>query len=103
MLSGGQRQRIALARAVLKKPSILILDEATSALDTESEMYVQKALNEIINLQTTFVIAHRLSTIKNATYICVVENGQITESGTHEELMQKGGKYQYLYSLQFRD
>lgn len=103
MLSGGQRQRIALARAVLKKPSILILDEATSALDTESEMYVQKALNEIINLQTTFVIAHRLSTIKNATYICVVENGKIIESGTHEELMKKGGKYQYLYSLQFRD
>ena len=103
MLSGGQRQRIALARAVLKRPSILILDEATSALDTESEMYVQKALNEIINLQTTFVIAHRLSTIKNATYICVVENGQITEAGTHEELMKKGGKYQYLYSLQFRD
>lgn len=103
MLSGGQRQRIALARAVLKKPSILILDEATSALDTESEMYVQRALNEIINLQTTFVIAHRLSTIKTATYICVVENGQIIESGTHEELMKRGGKYQYLYSLQFRE
>lgn len=103
MLSGGQRQRIALARAVLKKPSILILDEATSALDTESEMYVQKALNEIINLQTTFVIAHRLSTIKTATYICVVENGKITEAGTHEELMKRGGKYQYLYSLQFRE
>ena len=103
MLSGGQRQRIALARAVLKKPSILILDEATSALDTESEMYVQRALNEIINLQTTFVIAHRLSTIKTATYICVVENGQILESGTHEELMKRGGKYQYLYSLQFRE
>lgn len=103
MLSGGQRQRIALARAVLKKPSILILDEATSALDTESEMYVQKALNEIINLQTTFVIAHRLSTIKTATYICVVENGNIIESGTHEELMKRGGKYQYLYSLQFRE
>ncbi|WP_297277209.1 ABC transporter ATP-binding protein, partial [uncultured Brachyspira sp.] len=103
MLSGGQRQRIALARAVLRRPSILILDEATSALDTESEMYVQKALNEIINLQTTFVIAHRLSTIKNATYICVVEDGKIIESGTHEELMNKGGKYQYLYSLQFRE
>lgn len=103
MLSGGQRQRIALARAVLKKPSILILDEATSALDTESEMYVQKALNEIINLQTTFVIAHRLSTIKTATYICVVENGKIIESGTHKKLMKKGGKYQYLYSLQFRE
>ena len=103
MLSGGQRQRIALARAVLKKPSILILDEATIALDTESEMYVQKALNEIINLQTTFVIAHRLSTIKTATYICVVENGKIIESGTHEELMKRGGKYQYLYYLQFRE
>ena len=103
MLSGGQRQRLALARAVVKRPSILILDEATSALDTESEMYVQKALNEIINLQTTFVIAHRLSTIKNATYICVVEDGKIIESGTHEELMKRGGKYQYLYSLQFRD
>lgn len=103
MLSGGQRQRIALARAVVKKPSILILDEATSALDTESEMYVQKALNEIINLQTTFVIAHRLSTIKNATYICVVEDGKIIEAGTHQELMGMGGKYQYLYSLQFRD
>ena len=87
----------------MKKPSILILDEATSALDTESEMYVQRALNEIINLQTTFVIAHRLSTIKTATYICVVENGQIIESGTHEELMKRGGKYQYLYSLQFRE
>ena len=103
MLSGGQRQRIALARAVVKRPSILILDEATSALDTESEMYVQKALNEIINLQTTFVIAHRLSTIKNATYICVVEDGKIIESGTHDELMKRGGKYQYLYSLQFRE
>lgn len=103
MLSGGQRQRLALARAVLRKPSILILDEATSALDTESEMYVQKALNEIINLQTTFVIAHRLSTIKNATHICVVENGQIIESGTHDELIKREGKYQYLYSLQFRD
>ena len=103
MLSGGQRQRLALARAVLQKPSILILDEATSALDTESEMYVQKALNDIIHFQTTFVIAHRLSTIKNATLICVVENGQIIESGTHEELIKKGGKYQYLYSLQFRE
>lgn len=103
MLSGGQRQRIALARAVLRKPSILILDEATSALDTESEMYVQKALNNIISLQTTFVIAHRLSTIKNATYICVIEDGQIIESGTHEQLIKKKGKYQYLYSLQFRE
>lgn len=103
MLSGGQRQRLALARAVLQKPSILILDEATSALDTESEMYVQKALNDIVKFQTTFVIAHRLSTIKNATYICVVENGQIIESGSHDELIKKGGKYQYLYSLQFRE
>lgn len=103
MLSGGQRQRIALARAVLRKPSILILDEATSALDTESEMHVQKALNDIVHLQTTFVIAHRLSTIKNATKICVVENGKIIEYGSHDELMSKDGKYKYLYSLQFRN
>lgn len=103
MLSGGQRQRLALARAVLRKPDILILDEATSALDTESEMYVQKALNGIIRLQTTFVIAHRLSTIKTANKIFVVENGNIIESGTHEDLIKKGGKYQYLYSLQFRE
>lgn len=103
MLSGGQRQRIALARAVLRQPLILILDEATSALDTESEMHVQKALNTIVHLQTTFVIAHRLSTIKNANYICVIDDGKIIESGTHSDLMKHGGKYQYLYSLQFRD
>ncbi len=102
MLSGGQRQRIALARAVFRKPSILILDEATSALDTESEMHVQNALNEIIHMQTTFVIAHRLSTIKNANIIYVVENGQIIESGTHDELIKANGKYQKLYSIQFR-
>ena len=103
MLSGGQRQRIALARAVLREPLILILDEATSALDTESEMHVQNALNTIVHLQTTFVIAHRLSTIKNANYICVIDDGKIIESGTHDELMKHGGKYQYLYSIQFRD
>ncbi len=102
MLSGGQRQRIALARAVLRKPSILILDEATSALDTESEMHVQNALNEIIHMQTTFVIAHRLSTIKNANMIYVVENGKIIENGTHDELVKANGKYQKLYSLQFK-
>ncbi len=102
MLSGGQRQRIALARAVLRRPAILILDEATSALDTESEMHVQNALNEIIHMQTTFVIAHRLSTIKNANMIHVVENGKIIESGSHDDLIKVDGKYKKLYSLQFR-
>ncbi len=102
MLSGGQRQRIALARAVLKRPSILILDEATSALDTESEMHVQNALNEIIHMQTTFIIAHRLSTIKNANKIYVIEDGKVIESGTHDDLMKTETKYKRLYSLQFR-
>ncbi|MFC1503874.1 ABC transporter ATP-binding protein [Spirochaetota bacterium] len=102
LISGGQKQRIALARAVIRRPKILILDEATSALDTESEMYIQEALKDIIHKQTTLVIAHRLSTIKNANKIFVVEEGKIIESGTHDELMKHDGKYQYLYSLQFR-
>lgn len=101
-ISGGQKQRIILARALIKKPRILIMDEATSALDTESEQCIQDALDKILHRQTTFVIAHRLSTVKNANLICVVENGKIIEQGRHSELIEGDGKYAKLYSLQFR-
>lgn len=100
-LSGGQRQRIAIARAVLLNPSILILDEATSALDSESEALVQEALERIMKERTVFIIAHRLTTVRRADRILVVEQGQITESGTHEELLQKGGRYAQFYAQQF--
>ncbi len=102
-LSGGQRQRIAIARAILKNPRILILDEATSALDTESEEIVQEALDKLMIGRTSFVIAHRLSTIINADKIIVLDNGKVTESGTHKELMQTGGLYSHLYNIQFSD
>ncbi len=101
-LSGGQRQRVAIARAVLRDPKILILDEATSALDTESERLVQDALNRLMHNRTTFVIAHRLSTIINANRIIVLQDGQIQELGTHEELLAQGGLYHKLYEMQFR-
>lgn len=100
MISGGQRQRLSIARAILKNPPILILDEATSSLDTESEMMVQKALDTLMEHRTTFVIAHRLSTVKKADRIVVLEKGRITESGTHDELLQRGGIYKKLYDLQ---
>ena len=102
-LSGGQRQRIAIARAILKNSPILILDEATSELDAESEMFVQKALTNLMVGRTTFVIAHRLSTIRRADKILVLEDGQIRESGTHAELLTRGGIYARLYELQFAD
>ncbi len=101
-LSGGQKQRLSIARVFLKNPAILILDEATSALDNTTEILIQQALDELCKGRTTLVVAHRLSTIKNADEICVIANGQITEMGTHEALMEKGGVYHDLYSLQFR-
>lgn len=101
LLSGGQRQRLSIARALFKNPPILILDEATSALDTESEILVQKALNNLMQNRTTFVIAHRLSTIRSADVIYVLERGKIVESGCHDELMEKNGIYTRLYKMQF--
>ncbi len=100
-LSGGQRQRIAIARALLKNAPILILDEATSHLDTESEMLVQKALANLMEHRTVIVIAHRLSTIRRADKIVVLEAGCVRETGTHEELVSRGGIYQRLHELQF--
>jgi len=103
-LSGGQRQRVAIARAIIKNAPIIILDEATSALDNESEAIVQKALDNLIKNKTVFLIAHRFTTIKNANRIIVINEGEIVETGTHEELMQiENGHYKHLYEMQFRN
>lgn len=102
-LSGGQRQRIAIARAILKNAPILILDEATSALDTESERYIQAALDEVMKGRTTFVIAHRLSTIENVDRIVVIDNGEIKEDGNHTQLIANDGLYSQLHKIQFQN
>ena len=103
LLSGGQRQRVAIARAFLKNAPILVLDEATSALDNKSEAVVQKAIENLMHDKTVFVIAHRLSTIRNATKIIVVNDGQIVETGTHEDLLKiECGAYKMLYDMQFK-
>ena len=103
LLSGGQRQRLAIARAFYKDSPIIILDEATSALDTESELIVQEALEKLITNRTTIVIAHRLSTIENATKIIVLDNGEIVETGNHEELIKNESIYHSLYKNKFED
>ncbi|QUB95221.1 ABC transporter ATP-binding protein [Leptotrichia sp. oral taxon 218] len=100
-LSGGQKQRIAIARAILENPQILILDEATSALDNESEKLVQDALEKLMENKTTFVIAHRLTTIENSDKIVVLQQGEIKETGTHAELLEKNGLYKSLYNKNF--
>ena len=100
-LSGGQRQRLAIARALLKNAPVLVLDEATSALDTESERHVQAALEALMRGRTTIVIAHRLSTVENADRIVVLDRGRIAETGTHRELLERGGIYDKLYRIQF--
>ncbi len=102
-LSGGQKQRLSIARVFLKNPAILILDEATSALDNTTEILIQQALDELCKGRTTIVVAHRLSTIKNADGIAVIEDGIITEQGSHASLMEKNGTYACLYSQQFRE
>ena len=101
-LSEGQRQLLAIARAILAEPSILILDEATSSVDTRTEKHIQEAMLRLMAGRTSFVIAHRLSTIREADQIIVINQGQIVERGTHDQLLAEGGFYQHLYASQFR-
>ena len=98
-LSGGQKQRLSIARVFLKNPPILILDEATSALDNTTEVLIQESLDKLSHGRTTIVVAHRLSTIRRADEIAVIEDGRVTERGTHESLLENGGTYKRLYNL----
>ncbi|WP_208589402.1 ABC transporter ATP-binding protein [Gracilibacillus suaedae] len=102
-LSGGQKQRIAIARAILIDPSILVLDDATSAVDMETEFQIQKALKEVMNGRTTFIIAHRISSLKHADEILVLEEGEIKERGTHDQLIKQHGAYRRIYDIQYQD
>ena len=101
-MSGGQRQRLAIARTILLDPPILILDDSTSSVDTETEHLIRQALDTVIQGRTTFVIAHRLSSVKNADSLLVMKDGQIAQSGTHDELIRVPGPYQEIYELQLR-
>ena len=99
-LSGGERQRVSIARALLLDPAILILDEATAAMDTETEHQISQAIDKLIQGKTSISIAHRLSTLKNCNYIMAMENGELVEMGTQEELMEAKGVYYKLWTLQ---
>ena len=100
-ISAGQKQLLTIARVILADPKILILDEATSSIDTRTEIQIQSAMDNLMKGRTSFVIAHRLSTIKNSDLILVMNQGDIVEQGTHEELLEKGGFYADLYNSQF--
>ena len=100
-ISAGQKQLLTIARAMLQNAPMLILDEATSSVDTRTELLIQRAMDELTKGRTSFVIAHRLSTIKNADLILVMRDGDVVESGTHDQLMEKGGFYADLYNSQF--
>ncbi len=101
LLSIGQRQLISFARALLSDPPILVLDEATSSVDPYTELKIQEALEVLLQSRTSFIIAHRLSTILNSDMICVMDDGEIIQRGTHDELIEQGGLYKHLYELQF--